>query len=100
MRLSEESLRRRTVIGADGLAIGEVSGLLFDSSTWSVDSLEVKLRKEIADEIGAARRLFHAGILELPTRIVQSVGDAIILSVAVAELRQFLPREEEPVSAH
>jgi sporulation protein YlmC with PRC-barrel domain len=100
MRLLDESLRKRTVIGADGLAIGEVSGLFLNSATWSVESLQVKLRREVADQIGAARGLFHAGVLEIPTRLVQSVGDAIILSVAVTELRHLLPREDEPASAH
>ena len=78
MRLSDENLRGRTVIAADGQAIGEITGLFLDSEAWKVESLRVKLRNEVADQLGATRGMFHAGTLEIPTRMVQSVGDAVI----------------------
>jgi len=91
MRLSDGNLHGRTVIGADGLAIGEIAGLFLDSGTWGVESLQVSLRKDVADQLGADRSIFRAGTLEIPIRLVQSVGDAVILAVAVDELRQVLP---------
>jgi sporulation protein YlmC with PRC-barrel domain len=91
MRLSDENLRGRTVIAADGQAIGQVVALFLDSDGWQVESLQVKLRKEVADQVGAARGMFHAGTLEIPTRMVQSVGDAVVLSVATRELQQAPP---------
>ncbi|HYH97934.1 PRC-barrel domain-containing protein [Hyalangium sp.] len=100
MRLSDTNLRKRTVIGADGQAVGEVSGLFLDSSTWSVEALQVKLRKEAADQLGASRGIFHAGEIEIPSRYIQSVGDAVILSVSVDELRRIVPGESEPAPAH
>ncbi len=100
MRLSDENLRGRTVIGADGQAVGEVAALFLDSDAWSVESLRVKLRKEIADRLGASRTMFHAGTVEIPIRLIQSVGDAIVLSVPVDGLREVLPGESEPASAH
>ena len=90
MRLSDENLRGRTVIAADGQAIGEVAALFLDSDAWRVESLQVKLRNEVADQLGAARGMFHAGTVEIPIRMVQSVGDAVVLSVAVHELREIL----------
>ena len=91
MRLSDENLRGRTVIAADGQAIGEVAALFLDSDAWRVESLQIKLRNEVADQLGATRGMFHAGTLELPVRMVQSVGDAIVLLVSALELRQVLP---------
>ncbi len=91
MRLSDENLRGRTVIAADGQAIGEIAALFLDSDTWRVESLQVKLRNEVADQLGAARNIFHAATLEMPIRMVQSVGDAVVLSVAANDLRQVLP---------
>lgn len=91
MRLSDENLRGRTVIAADGQAIGEVAALFLDSDAWRVESLQIKLRKEVADQLGASRGMFHAGTLELPVSMVQSVGDAVVLSVPAMELRQVLP---------
>jgi sporulation protein YlmC with PRC-barrel domain len=93
MRFSDENLRGRTVIGADGHAIGQVATLFVDTDTWSVDSLQVTLRKDIADQLGAPRGIFHAGTIDISTRLIQSVGDAVVLSVPVEGLRQMLPTE-------
>jgi sporulation protein YlmC with PRC-barrel domain len=100
MRLSDETLRGRTVIAADGRAVGEVSALFLDSDAWSVESVQVKLRKDVADQLGASRTMFHAGTVEIPTRLIQSVGDAVVLAVPVDGLREVLPGEGEPASAH
>lgn len=97
MRLSDDNLRGRTVITADGLAIGDVALLFIDGVSLRVESLQVKLHKDIADRLGAERSLFHAGAVEVPAGIVQSVGDAVVLSVPIDELRRVLP--EAPDSA-
>ena len=93
MRLSDQSLRGRAVIGADGDAVGEVASVFIDSDAWIVESLLVKLRRDIADQIGASHGMFHAGTVEVPTRLIQSVGDTVVLSVPVDGLRQVLPGE-------
>ena len=87
------------MIAADGQAIGEITALFLDSDAWKVESLRVKLRSEVADELGATRGMFHAGTLEMPVRMVQSVGDAVVLSVAAHELRQVLPDMGDASSA-
>ena len=94
MRLSDENLRGRTVIGADGQAIGEVAALFLDSEAWAIESLQVKLRKDVADQIRASRSVFRAGTNEIPIRLIQSVGDAVVLSIPVDGLRQVAPGEE------
>jgi sporulation protein YlmC with PRC-barrel domain len=94
MRLSDENLRGRTVVSADGQAVGEVAALFLDSDNWRVESLQLKLRNAVADQLGATRNIFHSGTLELPVRMIQSVGDAIVLSVSALELRQVLPGTE------
>jgi len=100
MRLSDENLRGRTVIAADGQAIGEIAAVFLDSDAWRVESLQVKLRNEVADQLGATRGMFHPGTLEMPIRMVQSVGDAVVLSVAAHELRQVLPGVGDASAAH
>lgn len=99
MRLSDESLRGRTLISSDGLAVGEIVSLFVDGDSWRVESLNVKLRKDIADRLGADRSVFRAGALEVPTGLVQSVADAVVLSVPVDGLRHVLPGEGEPAPA-
>ncbi len=87
------------MISADGQAIGEITALFLDSDAWKIESLRVKLRNEVADQLGATRGMFHAGTLEMPIRMVQSVGDAVVLSVAAHELRQVLPDTGDAASA-
>jgi sporulation protein YlmC with PRC-barrel domain len=98
MRLSDENLRGRTVIGADGRAIGEVAAIFLDSEKWAVEALQIKLRKEIADRVGAARGMFHAGTIEVPVTLIQSVGDAVVLAVEVDGLRRS-SESAEPANA-
>ncbi len=100
MRLSDENLRGRTVISADGQAIGEIAALFLDSEAWRVESLQIKLRNEVADQLGATRSIFHAGTLEMPIRMIQSVGDAVVLSVSTHELRQVVPGVGDTPAAH
>lgn len=76
----------------------EVNALFLDSDGWRVESILIKLRKDVADQLGATRGIFHAGTLEVPVRLVQSVGDAVILLVPAPELRHILPalRDSSP----
>jgi sporulation protein YlmC with PRC-barrel domain len=100
VRLSDVNLRGTSVVAADGQVIGEVAALFLDSSAWQVESLQVKLRKEIADRLGADRGLFHPGTLEVPVRVIQSVGDTVVLSLPVDGLRTVLPSEGEAAAVH
>jgi sporulation protein YlmC with PRC-barrel domain len=97
MRVSDEDLRDKTVIGADGHVVGEVSALFLDVSTWAIASLRVKLRREVAERLGASHSVFRAGTVDIPIHMVQSVGDAVVLSAAVDELRALLTVVTSPV---
>ena len=88
MQVSDEDLRGRTVIAADGQAIGEVAALFIDTSTWIIIGLQIKLSKSAAEQLGATQGLFRAATFELPIRMIQSVGDTVLLSVPTLELRQ------------
>lgn len=88
MQTSDDNLRGRTVVAADGQAIGEVGALFIDTSTWTVVALQIKLSKAAAEQVGAAKSLLHAATFELPVRLVQSVADAVLLTVPTLELRQ------------
>jgi len=88
MQISDEHLRGRTVVAADGQAIGEVAELFIDTSTWTIVALQIKLSKSAAEQLGAERSLLHAATFELPVNLVQSVADAVLLTVPTSELRQ------------
>lgn len=88
MRLSDESLRGRTVIGADGQVIGSIKSVFFDPTEWRVESVSVELRNDIADRIGASRSMFHRGLTEIPIQMIQSVGETVVLGAGVDALRE------------
>lgn len=88
MRLSAETLHDRTVISADGKAIGLVTEVFISTSDWRVESVSIELQKDIADQIGAHRTVFHRGTVEVPVSFIQSVSDTIVLSVGVDQLRE------------
>jgi sporulation protein YlmC with PRC-barrel domain len=98
MRLSDENLRGRTVISADGMAVGSIAELFINATDWHVEAIRIELRKEIADRIGANRSVFHRGTIELPISFVQSVSDTLVLSVDIEKLREAhrAPAEKTP----
>lgn len=85
--LFEETVRGRKVVAADGQIVGEVTDLMINYGTWQVESVRVKLIKEIADDLGVSRSLMRAATIDLPVSTVQSVGDAVLLSVPTGKLR-------------
>lgn len=82
-----ESIRGVKVVAADGQIVGEVADLAVDCRTWQVESVQLKLNKDIADNLGVPRGNFRAATIDLPVRMIQSVGDTVLLSVPTAQLR-------------
>ncbi|HEY0839545.1 MAG TPA: PRC-barrel domain containing protein [Vulgatibacter sp.] len=97
MRMTDEEMHGRTVLSADGHAIGEVTALYL-SEDWRVESLEVKLRKDAASRLGAQGSIFRGATMEVPTRVVKSMRDAILLGVSVDDLRHVNAGSEKHTS--
>ena len=95
MQISDENLRGRTVIAADGHAIGEVAALFIETATWSIASFKIKLSKAAAEQLGASQSLLRAATIELPVRVIQSVGDTVLLSVPTLGLRTTAPESDQ-----
>lgn len=92
------------MIGADGRAIGEVVGILLDSEGWQVSALQVRLRKGVGEHLGMKHKMFSSPEIEIPRQALQSVGDAVVLSISVDSLRELagvhpVP-EAQPAPAH
>jgi sporulation protein YlmC with PRC-barrel domain len=100
MRISyEEDFKGRAVIDGTGRVVGEVDGLLIDSQSWRVEAFRVRLRRDAAELIGAEHRVFQPAAVEVPVSLVHAAGDAVILNVPTAALRELRPAEEA-ASAH
>ena len=87
MRITDDNLHGRVVLTADGLAIGELHRLFFHGDQFSIDAIEIKVRKEAAERLGLKHSTFHPATLEIPAGFIQSVGDAVILSAKLDDLR-------------
>lgn len=101
MEISDVELRDRTVIGADGNAIGQVAALILDSDSWSVKGIRIKLRGHVAEQVGLGRSLFRTSTVDVPVDRVQSVGDAVVLTISAGGLRDDVrqPDQRRPVTS-
>ncbi len=91
MKISDEDLRGRAVIAADGRVIGKVSGISIDSDGPGLGTIEVDVRKELENELGVEHRVFHSAKIEVPFSEVQSIGDTVVLAIPVEALRSVAP---------
>jgi sporulation protein YlmC with PRC-barrel domain len=101
MYIPLERLRGRTVIDAAGTILGRVKAPLVDLETWVVDTLRVTPTRQVAEEFGLAWTWawWRRTTIDVKTGLVQAAGDAIILRVSMAELRDAAPSVVEPVLA-
>jgi sporulation protein YlmC with PRC-barrel domain len=93
MHISDDELHGRAVITADGQVLGEIKRLLLDTERWTVSAFTVELRAASAEQLGASRSMFRAAAVEVPIGAVQSVGETVVLSIRLDDLRGSTPRD-------
>jgi sporulation protein YlmC with PRC-barrel domain len=93
-------LRRRAVLDATGRVLGRVKSVLVDMDSWIVDTLRVTVARKAATDLDMRWSFFRRPSIDIPTGLVNGAGDAILLRVSLAELRESPPqRVEEPAEA-
>lgn len=92
MRLSYDEVKGRTVIDATGVAIGAVEGLFIEQAAAGdpvcVGGMQVRLRSEVADDMGVRHGTFHPAVIDVPASMLQAIGDAVLLNVRLDALLQ------------
>jgi sporulation protein YlmC with PRC-barrel domain len=83
-----EQMKGKTVLDDTGRVVGTLDDILIDSESLDVTGFRLRLKREVAKDIGAESRLFQGAVLELPRDIVRGAADAVILSVPLARLRE------------
>ena len=86
MPLKAFSLIGLEVITSDGRNIGEVVDLAIEQPGWKVRDLRVSIDKRIAEELGLQTR--RAGLFQVRTASVKSVGDMIMLTQSMKMLAE------------
>ena len=79
------------VFDANGREIGRVKAALVDMETWLVDTLRVGMSKSAAAEMEMPWSFWsflRPPTVDVGTGQIHAAGDAIILRVALAELRE------------
>lgn len=79
-------LEDRDIITTDGRVIGTLKGAWIDTSTWSVSSLVVELKKDVVDELNVKKPILKAAVVNLPVTYVQKVADIVQLNVDMTTL--------------
>jgi sporulation protein YlmC with PRC-barrel domain len=103
MHRKMNELPRRVVLDATGRRLGRVKAALVDMETWLVDTLRVTVTRKAAPDLDLTWRFWRRPFLDIPTGLIQAGGDAIILRVSLAELRESPPQpvtEADAASIH
>ena len=77
----------KSVIGALGNHIGDVSGLDIEPTTWKVTHLQVKLSRLAANEIGV-KKVFNTPTVRIPTSLIEKIGVIMTLNKSIFELKE------------
>jgi len=98
MHVKLDELAGLKVFDANGRVIGAVKAALVDMETWQVDTLRIGVERHAAAdlEMGWSFWAFwRRPTIDVSTGQINAAGDAIILRVSLAELREspHLPAE-------
>lgn len=93
-RIKFSELSGKDVISQDGREIGQVSDIALDSSSWRIDTLVVKLERDLLEAFHMKKPVFGTQTIQIPTSHVSGVGDKVILLKKLEELTA-LARESQ-----
>ena len=93
-RIKFSELSGKDVISQDGREIGQVSDIALDSSSWRIDTLVVKLERDLLESFHMKKPLIGTQTIQIPTSHVSGVGDKVILHKKLEELTA-LARESQ-----
>lgn len=92
-------LEGKGVLSQDGREIGVVSDCVLDHDGWSVETLVVKLERELLEEFHMKRPMFGTQTIQLPTSYVSGVGDRVVLHKKLEELTAIVRQKVEAAAA-
>lgn len=84
----------KEVVGSGGASIGKVKGLVFDETSWKIETFEVELTGEMAKEYGM-KKLLTKSIINVPVASVKAIGDHVMLSIDKGELEKLATQHKD-----
>jgi len=86
----EPDIRGWDVRGADGTKVGEVEDLLIDTAAMKVRYIEVKLEKDVANDVGLSANLLEHDISDATMRAEQQLAERDDYRTSDAEFGRFV----------
>ena len=104
--VSANLISGKKVVATNGDAIGEVKDADFDTDTWKITSLLLRLTDKAASELGYTRPSGNLGSFSMsrgsksvfmPVELVNAIGDVVTINKSLIELGegQYLKRSSE-----
>ncbi len=106
MHVRLDELRGKNVFDANGRAVGRVHAALIDMETWLVDTMRIAIARHASSDLDVPWSFWQAvwrpRTIDVATGQIQAAGDAIILRISLAELREAAPPPafEEVAAVH
>ncbi|MBI0584237.1 MAG: PRC-barrel domain-containing protein [Methanomassiliicoccus sp.] len=86
------------VICSNATFLGNVDNVFVDTETeWSIPYIQVKLDRDAMDRLSLQRTFMASSLIPIRTRDVEAIGEMVILSISVDELRAALNSGSSPV---
>ncbi len=87
LNMTASQINGRRVVTQDGLVLGDVSDVVFDTDSWQVIELEVRLRRKSFEPLGLERPMLGTRTIHVTADLVAGVSDALVLKSRLADLR-------------
>lgn len=88
-------MKGRPVIDSNGDNVGTVEDVVVDPTSWKVSGFVVTLRREVIQRLGVQKAgLLDQPRVELGSERIQTVGDNVILNIALDVIQESLRRRE------
>lgn len=84
--MSNEDLKDKKVLTADGTELGEVEVVHVDTATWHVVTIGVKIRRDMLERLNLERPMFGSQVVQISIDQVAGVSDALILKAAAKDI--------------
>lgn len=81
-----QNLKDKEVYGAKGILIGEVEGIDFSDNTWKVTHLLVRLKDDVAKQLGYKSGIRTKHTILLPVDAINKIGDVVTIKPGIETL--------------
>ena len=94
MLIDDDKLRGKKVLTANGRHIGEVVALEIEMDAWQVSWFDVKLLRDVLDELKVKKPLFGTQTARIAPRHLKSVSDAVLLALDMEQTATLLHQSD------